>query len=357
MPDYKPVIAHFKSLYLNLTETFIYQNLIKIERFNPVFVTEEVINLESFPFSNLHCSSNPQYVIKRQKARLIHAHFGTEGVKILPVKRKLKLPLITSFYGVDMSNCARQRGWQTAYKNLFKYGDLFLAEGNHMRKGLIDLGCPSEKIRIQHIGIDINKFNYRKRELKDKNKKIKILFCGRFIEKKGLIYALKAVKLIIGQYPNLEFRVIGDGELRPDIEAFIKEQNLEKHVTLLGYKLYHVFAQELQKAHILLQPSVTAQNGDSEGGSPVVLLEAQASGLPVISTCHADIPEVVLDGESGFLVPERSPEEIAKKLRALIDNPEMWEELGRNGRAHIEKNYSIYVEVKKLEGIYGQLIK
>ena len=375
----KPVIAHYKGQYLNITETFIYQYLVKFEKFKVIFLTRETKNLESFPFKELYSSSNIknylwacfwsqtyrnlfkkelyfEQVIRKQKAKLIHAHFGTEGLAILPVKKRLKLPLVTTFYGLDMSQQAQSKEQQTAYKKLFSDGDLFLVEGNHMRKGLIDLGCPPDQIRILHIAVDINKIKYQKRQVENKDEKIKILFCGRLIEKKGLIYALKAIKLIVDKYPDLEFRVIGDGRLKSGIETFIKEQNLQKYVILLGYQPYHVFIEELKKAHILLQPSITAQDGDSEGGAPTVLLEAQASGLPVISTYHADIPEVVIDGKSGFLVPERSPEEIAEKLKLLISKPKIWQELGQSGRAHIEQNYNIDIEIKKLEDIYKQLI-
>ncbi len=275
---------------------------------------------------------------------------------MLNVKKKLGLPLITTFYGYDMSRLAQKRKWRIAYKNLFIEGDLFLVEGSHMKKSLINLGCPPQKIRIQHIAVDVNKFKYRERKLEAINDKIRILFCGRFKEKKGLIYGLKAIKIVVDKFPNLEFRIIGDGELKPEIENFIRKENMEKNVVLLGYQPHYVFSEEAQKAHILLQPSVTAQSGDNEGGAPTVLLEAQASGLPVVSTYHADIPEVVTDGKSGFLVQERNPAAIAEKLEYLIENPDLRVEMGKCGRKNIEKQHNIYKEVKKLEDIYGQFI-
>lgn len=375
----KSVIAHINYTYLPISETFIYGYITNIRKYKLIFLTRETTNLGLFPFQNLYCAPgfrrySPrwvldksyqkflkrepyyEYVIKKENVKLIHAHFGPQGVQMLNVKKRLGLPLITTFYGYDMSRLAQKRKWRIAYKNLFIDGDLFLVEGSHMKKSLINLGCLPQKIRIQHIAVDVNKFKYRERKLEAINDKIRILFCGRFKEKKGLIYGLKAIKIVVDKFPNLEFRIIGDGELKPEIENFIRKENMEKNVVLLGYQPHYVFSEEAQKAHILLQPSVTAQSGDNEGGAPTVLLEAQASGLPVVSTYHADIPEVVTDGKSGFLVQERNPDAIAEKLEYLIENPNLRVEMGKCGRKHIEKQHNIYKEVKKLEDIYGQFI-
>jgi len=138
--------------------------------------------------------------------------------------------------------------------------------------------------------------------------------------------------------------------------SFIKENNLSPYVYLLGYQSHYVFVEELGKAHIYIQPSVTAQNGDSEGGAPTTLLEAQAAGVPVLSTYHADIPEVVVDGKSGFLVPERDSNALAERLEYLIAHPEEWSTMGREGRRHVEMNYTIYKETENLENIYDALI-
>ena len=145
-----------------------------------------------------------------------------------------------------------------------------------MKQSLVAIGCPEERIRIQHIGIDTEKFHFKERHLPSDGK-IVILFCGRFVEKKGIIYALKALNLLISKNPQIEFRVIDDGMLRNSIESFIQENNLQPYVRLLGYQSHHVFAEEFKKAHIYIQPSVTVQNGDNEGGVPTTLLEAQAS--------------------------------------------------------------------------------
>ena len=378
-------IAHAINNYLGLSETFIYSYLTNLKRYKPIVLTTQVTNLEQFPFRPIYdCSKISRYswwwfrdrlgyylylnkkeyfehilyfkhVLIKQKAQLIHAHIGTEGVLVLPLKRALNIPLITTFYGYDISQLPREKQWRDAYRILFERGELFLVEGNHMKNALIGIGCPKEKITLQHIGVDIIKFTYRIRTA-EKGEKIIILFCGRFIEKKGLLYGLEAIRQLTCKFSNIEFRIIGDGVQKTEIVDFIHTHNLQKYIVLLGYQPHWVFTEELQKAHIYLQPSVTAQNGDSEGGAPTTLLEALACGVPVVSSLHADIPEVVLDGTSGFLVPERDSDSIAERLEYLITHQEICATMGKEGRKHIELNYNISKEIVKLETVYDNLL-
>lgn len=376
---HKSVIAHVRYHYLNITETFIYQQLINLKNFSAVFFADRFDNLDLFPYENL-CSTKLkrfswlwfwnamfyriqkrywylEHLMKSHGTVLIHAHYGTTGVRMVPVKKRLGLPLITTFYGYDVSELPRQERWRTGYKDLFHFGDKFLVEGTHFKKTLNRLGCPEEKIIVQHLGINLKKFRYRERMPKKPHENIQVLFCGSFREKKGLIYALEAIKSVIVKHPNLEFRIIGDGDLRPEIEKFTREQSLENYVILLGYKPYNIYIQELNKADILLQPSVTARDGDTEGGAPMVLLEAQATGLPVISTIHCDIPEYVINGKTGFLEPERNSPALAERLTYLIENQNSWAKIGQAGRKHVERNYNVFREVGKLEKIYAELLE
>jgi colanic acid/amylovoran biosynthesis glycosyltransferase len=381
----KPTVAHAINNYLGLSETFIYSDLTNSKRYKPIVLTTQITNLEHFPFRPIYdCSKISRYswwwfrdrfgyylylnkkeyfehilyfkyVLKKEKTRLIHAHFGPQGVAMIPIKHWLKLPLITTFYGFDITQLPRENMWHKAYQRLFKGGDLFLVEGNNMKRSLMEIGCPEEKIVIQHIGVDTEKINFKERTFPSDGK-IVILCCGRFVEKKGLIYALEALKLLTSKNPQIEFRIIGDGILRNSIVSFIKENHLSPYVHLLGFQPHRIFVEELKKAHIYIQSSVTAQNGDSEGGAPTTLLEAQASGVPVLSTYHADIPEVVVDGKSGFLVAERDVGALAERLEYLIDHPEEWPDMGREGRRHVETNYNICKEAENLENIYDTLI-
>ncbi|MEA3458392.1 MAG: glycosyltransferase [Candidatus Thermoplasmatota archaeon] len=294
-------------------------------------------------------------ILKLNRVQLLHAHFGPTGYGLLKIKEKLGLPLITTFYGYDMSMLPRKIEWQKKYQELFEKGDLFLVEGTNMKRGLVALGCPERKIKIQHIAVDINQFQFRAREPKN-NEKVTLFFCGRFTEKKGIIYALQAAKHTIKEYSNLEFRIVGDGELRPQLEKYIEENNLNDYVKLLGYQPHHVVAKEMAQTDIFIQPSITAKDGDTEGGAPTIILEAQASGVPVLSTDHADIPEVVLPEKSAFLSKEKDWQGLADNLLRLLRKQDEWAEIGKFGRQHVEAEYNIFTEVRKLEEIYFQAL-
>ncbi len=378
-------VVHYTDTYLPISETFIYNIIKNLKSVKPIVISTLVSNLDHFPIDRLYTASSikrfswwwlvnlvqyhfgdrneffenmlyAKHIIKTNKAKLIHAHFGPSGVKMLPIKRSLKIPIITTFYGYDMSSLPSQGKWKNDYIKLFAEGELFLVEGCHMRKKLIGLGCPENKIKIMHIGVCLEKLKFKERSLKPGMKFI-ILFCGRFVEKKGLIYALNAVKNLKKKYHNFEFRLIGDGSDREVVEKFIIINNLESNVKLLGYQTHDVFVKQLEETHLLLQPSITAKDGDSEGGAPTVLLEAQASGVPVLSTLHADIPEVVKDGESGYLVPEKDSYSLSERMLYFLDNSDKWSQMGCAGRKHIEKNHDIKKQVKLLESFYINLSK
>jgi colanic acid/amylovoran biosynthesis glycosyltransferase len=293
---------------------------------------------------------------KRFPVELLHAHFGTLGCFLLDIKEKLNLPLITTFYGYDVSRLPRLKRWRQCYNLLFQKGDLFLAEGPHMKHCLIALGCPEEKIRIQPIAVDVNQFSYRARQPKA-NDRIILFFCGRFVEKKGLIDALRAMKTALNDFPNLEFRIIGDGDLRRSIERFIAQHKLSRYVVLRGYQPYHEVIKEMEKADIVIQPSLTDRDGNTEGGAPTILLEAQASGAPILSTYHADIPNVVVHGKSALLCREKDIDGLTHNLLYLLKHQRLWASMGAYGRSFVEKNHHIGIEAPKLEAVYYYLFQ
>jgi len=372
-------VAHFCPSYLPLSETFIYRYLTNFKEVTPTVFAGNFENLDHFPLSHElyeYCHKrftarwfvnglgrrlfgiddlHRKMIIRRNRVKLLHAHFGPTGFSLLKLKNALNLPLITTFYGYDMSSLPKLPQWQANYAELFSQGDLFLVEGNHMKKDLVALGCPEDKIRIQHIAIDTEQFAFRPR-LPKGDQEIVLLFCGRFTEKKGLIYALQAFANVHTKYPNIRFRIIGDGELRPDVEAYIDSNGLKDAVDLLGYQPQSAVAAEMACADIFVQPSVTAASGDTEGGAPTILLEAQAAGVPVLSTLHADIPEVVVDGHSAFLSKEKDWEGLSANLIYLIEHQDQWKQFGKAGRHHVIENYDIRNEVLRLESIYNDLV-
>jgi colanic acid/amylovoran biosynthesis glycosyltransferase len=382
----KPVVAHFDyPLFLPKSETFIYQYISHLERFRPVCLSWAFANLDEFPvpdryccllkrkenfFKSLYYAAQRRYLskdrsaeriaasfLRDQKARLIHAHFGTTGTLTLRLKSVLGIPHITTFYGFDISKLPRKKKWLKLYETLFQEGDLFLVEGAHMSSKLEALGCPLEKIRIQRIAIPINRITFIPRQPKKKGQPPIVIFAGRLVEKKGLIYALLALKEARSRHYNLEFRVIGDGPLKEKILEIIKKNHMSDYVRMLGLLGYTDYLKELQEADIFLHPSITSSDGDSEGGAPTTILEAQAAGLPVVSSYHADIPNIVVPGESALLCEEKDWKGLSEKIMYLIENQRLWRQIGRAGRSFVEKYHDIRQEVKTLEDKYNDLLE
>lgn len=375
----KPVVAHLTGQYLPLTETWLYNQIINLKRYAPVIMAQSTKNLDKFPTQNVFSIPErsiiskifdiisirrtglypPRYfenIIKENNVKLLHAHFGTEGYRYLKLKKNLNLPMITTFYGFDVCMIPKIPSWKKRYVQLFQEGDLFLAEGNNMKKELIKLGCPENKIIVQHLGVDLNIFNFTSRTFPEDGN-ITILIAGSFREKKGIPYAIQAFAKVKKDHPEIQLRILGDGPMKNQIESLIAELSISSSVTLLGYQPHDVFLDEATRAHIFMLPSITAQNGDTEGGAPVAILEAQATGLPVISSYHADIPEVVVDGKSALLAPERDVETLTKHLKYLVEHSEVWVSMGQAGREHVEQEYDVMVQGKKLETIYDKLCK
>lgn len=380
----KPVIAHCSNIYLSLTKTWIYSQIIYLKHFTPVIITHKKENFKLFRVDRIYSLDDDKgfigkfynqrfrrYVgyypyfytmLKKENAVLMHSHFGYHGYEMLYLKRKLKIPMVTTFYGVDLSLVPqRSPEWIKRYKELFEDGEVFLIEGNHMKECLVELGCPAEKTRVQHLGVDPEQIRFAPRKIGNDGK-VRILVAGSFREKKGIPYALEAFARLTKMYKNVELTLIGDsgGDPREESEKrkimkIIDENRLGNSLRILGYQPYSVFLEEIMNHHILLSPSVRSSDGDTEGGAPVSIIEASASGMPVVSTYHCDIPEVLLDGKSGFLVPERDIHALTERLEYLVNHHEIWENMGLAGRRHIEKEYNVVKQVEKLEGIYRGL--
>ncbi len=383
--DHKRVIAHLVSSYLFLTGTWIHRQIVNTKRYKPVVLTTKTENLDIFPFEPIfsyghlstiekvfirlrnHAFNGVYYnffygLLRKHKAVLMHCHFGSCGVTFLNVKKKLGLPMVTAFYGFDMSVLPRDPDWRAKYKTLFAEGERFLAEGTHMKKCLVELGCPESKITVQHLGVDLDDFPLVPRRI-GPDGKIHILVAASFKEKKGIPYALEAFARVRQEHKNVCLTLVGDSsghtkeeQEKQKILEILTKHDMQGSVRWLGFQPYPVLREILRTHHLFLSPSVTATDGDTEGGSPVTITEAQATGMPVVSTFHADIPEVVLNGKTGLLSPERDIQALAANLEYLVAHPNLWDEMGRQGRRHIEKEYSISVQVRKLEGIYSAIL-
>ncbi|MBI5679172.1 MAG: glycosyltransferase [Planctomycetes bacterium] len=286
---------------------------------------------------------------------IIQCHFGPNGTLAVILRNigVIEGKIVTTFHGYDISSYIKKNG-DDVYKNLFGEGDIFLPISERWKNTLIELGCDERKIFVHRMGIDTSKFLFSPRNHHD-NGKVRLLTICRLVEKKGVRYAVRAVAKILGRYPNLEYKIAGDGPLKIQLEDLIKELNIQDNVKILGWKNQEEIVELLKDTDILIAPSITGTDGEQEG-IPVALMEALAQGLPVLSTQHSGIPELIRDGESGFLVREGDVDALAERLEFFLVHPEIWSKMGRAGREHVEKYYNIDTLNDRLAGLYQELL-
>ncbi|MEM7796535.1 MAG: glycosyltransferase [Cyanobacteria bacterium P01_C01_bin.118] len=289
-------------------------------------------------YTAISLSSRPN---SQRNYDIIHCQFGTQSYRGMAFKQLLSPTpkLLVMFRGFDISYYVKQNG-PTVYKRPFQYTDYCLANCNFFRQRVIDLGWPADKIAVHFSGLDVGKFRLRLRQ-PDPTNNIHIATTGRLVEKKGIEYAIRAVAQVARQYPKLTYSIIGDGPLRERLQAVIHELNAQAYIHLVGWKNEAEIIQILDQCHLFIAPSVTAKDGNQD--APInVLKEAMAMGLPVISTDHGGIPELVEDGLSGHLVPERDVDSLVNKLNDLLTHPEQWPAMGQAGRAFVERHYDLH---------------
>jgi colanic acid/amylovoran biosynthesis glycosyltransferase len=270
---------------------------------------------------------------------VVHCHFGPNGIRAAALREIgaiLTRALITSFYGYDVSEFIRRRN---PYSKLFRHGELFLPLGETMRSRLIAIGCPEERILVHRLGVAPDTFPAS--QLRGRAGPVRIVSVSRLVEKKGIEYGIRAIaRLVEAGARELQYTIVGEGPLRPALEESIRSFRLQETVLLAGWRDRAAVRQYLADADIMLAPSLTSASGDEEG-TPTAILEAMASGLPVVSTFHAGIPELVEDGVSGLLVGERDFTAMATALSRLVQYPALRRSMGAAGRAFVSERHDI----------------
>jgi colanic acid/amylovoran biosynthesis glycosyltransferase len=300
----------------------------------------------------LLCTAIPSF---NKSYDIIHCQFGTQSYRgiLFKVINSPEAKLITNFRGHDISSFVQERG-NNIYDEVFKVSDFFLVNCEFFRQRAIKLGCDSDKIMVHRSGLDCSKFIFTPR-YPSSDGWVRVATTGRLVEKKGIEYAIRAVAKQAAIHPKIEYNIIGDGPLKEEFHQLIQELNAGHLIKLVGWKNEREIIEILDQSHIFIAPSVTAQDGNQD--APInVLKEAMAMGLPVISTYHGGIPELVKDGTSGFLVPERDVDALAEKLSYLIEHPEHWAEMGQSGRTCVEEHYDLHKLNDRLVKIYQQLL-
>jgi colanic acid/amylovoran biosynthesis glycosyltransferase len=371
----RPPVAHFLRTYLPRTETFIYTLLRAQERVRPIVLAQATENLDEFRFDPVvdllsAGSSGPGRALRRLRSRLagapstlaqriathaeargaiaIHAHFGYAGVEALWARERLGIPLLTTFYGWDIGLGRSDPSWQEAYAKLFAGGDRFLCEGPAMADQLAEIGCPSDRISVVKIGIDLERFPF---STPARTSPLVILQAARLVEKKGVDISLRAFAAALLELGEAELWIVGNGPLEAELRSLSERLGVSPAVRFLGSVSYARYQELLQRVHVGLQPSRTTADGDTEGGAPSVLLELQARGIPVVATRHADIPQVVPDGDQ--LPEENDVEGVARVLVAVARAGDAeWRERSRRGRELVEREHDVRRTARQIEDLY-----
>ncbi|AFY96782.1 glycosyltransferase [Chamaesiphon minutus] len=372
-------IIVFNGRLLSASETFIRAQGEGLQKFTPYYVgARRVRGLSLPPERTLVVNQGsapgvveevlfkiygfaPKFYKKIQKLNpvLIHAHFGVCGALALPLKAKLNVPMVVTFHGLDATmtdSYARKNSLSTRIylkrrEALKCEATLFIGVSEFIKQRLIAQGFPSEKVITHALGVDIEQFQSEPAKL---SRQPIVLFVGRFSEKKGCEYLIRAMAEVQKVATEIELILIGDGELRPELEVLASK--LLCRYQFLGFQPQSVVKSWMDRSMLLVVPSVTAANGDSEG-LPTVVVEAQAMGLPVVASNHAGIPQAVIHGETGFLTAERDIAGLAESILRLLEDPELWQRFSLNGKEHVQKNFNLEKQTRILENIYESVLE
>ena len=296
--------------------------------------------------------------LRRINPVLVHAHFGVDGALVLPITNVLKIPLVVTIHGYDVNMkdmylskvgyCSRL--YLKRRDTLKQHAGMFIAVSNFIREQLIVNGFPDERIRLNYIGINLNRFKPDPLILREKI----VLFVGRLSAEKGCEYLIRAMSRVQTVIPEVKTVIIGSGVQRAKLERLAKEVLL--HSTFLGILAPSEVRAWMNKAKVLCVPSIRADSGECEAFG-IVFAEAQAMGLPVVSFAVGGIPEAVKNGETGFLANEKDTDTLAGYIVELLSNEVLWQRFSLRGREFVADKFDLEKQATALERIYDEVIE
>ena len=317
---------------------------------HPLTLNNQSVNLWSIKYRILR-KLFPNYeiglgitkkLLKQNKIEMVMAEYGMTGALMLPVCQQLNIPLIVHFHGHDAVRKTIINPYRDSYRQMFNYASKIIAVSNEMSKRLIKIGCPKEKIEIIPCGP-----NDIFMDVKPKFTKKQFIAIGRFVEKKAPHLLILAFNQVLKDNPEAKLIFAGDGILLDSSKDLVIALGIEKNVIFPGRISPDEYRKYLSESMAFVQHSVEAQDGDMEG-TPVAVLEAGAAGLPVISTYHAGIPDVVIYGETGLLSNERDIKTMANNMNWILGHRNETIVMGKKAKKRIMENYSMNIHIKKL---------
>ena len=272
------------------------------------------------------------------RAQVLHAHFGYFAPHVARVAYHVRRPWVVSLHGHDLL----VEGGSATDPDLVRAADLVIVPSRFLADAARRAGFPAERITVIPSGIDLKRYPFRPRRPAADGRVI-VSFVGRFVAKKGVLDAAEALVETVRRHPQVEARLVGFGPL----EAEVRNRLDGCPVRLVDGSPDGAVARALQETDLLVTPSRTAPDGDAESLG-LVNVEAQASGIPVLSTRHGGIPEAVGPG-AGILVPEGEVLRIVQGLESLLADPGRWPAMGEAGRRHVYEHFELHAQVAKVE--------
>jgi colanic acid/amylovoran biosynthesis glycosyltransferase len=383
----KPVAASFCATFLAQEMRHVYRQIAGLQSFEPLILTHKRRNADDFPFDekrivtlprpatrelrrfwSRHISHRPwQYyrseinriedVLRKHDATILHIWFGHIGMHLLPLLRSKtrSCPAVVSFHGADAGVGLQKTNHLEIARAVFDHADAVLVRSESLATELRQLGCPEDKIYLQRTGLPLDEWPLAESREDPEDGSWHLVQTCRLIEKKAIDVTLRAVALARETFPNLRLTVAGDGPLRGDLDVLTSDLDLNDAVRFTGF-LDQVEMQKLYtSAHAFVHPSRVGTDGNREG-VPNAMLEAMATGLPVIATEHGGIPDAVDDGVSGFLVGEDEVDALAQAMVKMFSDPTRRNEMGRAARDSVVERFEQKQQMAALEEVYRTVI-
>ena len=363
-----PRVALFSTNFLEYSQTFVHEEVTHHRRYEVEVFARRRVNADRFPFSPVHVGGRlyglTRYdahfhrVFRERPFDLVHGHFGTGSLYAVPYAEKYGLPLLVTFHGYDvplLRSAARvyPENWPYALlaRSLLARLSLGLCASGELLELLVEAGAPRERLRVYHLGIDLARFRRTRRPPVPR-----VVMVGRFVEKKGVEDGIRAHAHALEKGARSELYLIGGGEREQKLRDLVAELGTGELVHFLGVRTSSEVAALLGESDVLMAPSVVGADGDRESGV-IAIKEASACECAVLGTYHGGIPEIIDDGSTGFLVPERDAKTLGERLHAQLVDPALRERMGKAGRAKMEREYDLGRQVSgELEDYYDEAI-
>lgn len=292
--------------------------------------------------------------LKRVNAHVVHVYFGHIGVHLLPFLEIADLPVIVSFHGADAQVELNKPAHLDATRRMLALCARVLVRSESIAERLRAIGCDAAKIRVHRTGIPLDQLHFTER-IAPADGAWRCVQACRLIAKKGLATSVRAFAAFAKEFPSATFTIAGEGPQLDEVRTLARNLGVGRHLFFTGFlsqaKLHALYA----GSHLFLHPSELAENGDQEG-VPNAMLEAMATGMPVVATRHGGIPEAVEDGVSGLLVAERDHAALAESMIALARAPERFAAMSTAAHLRVMTQFELSAQTRRLEDYYREAI-